>query len=117
MPPPLNRHPRFGRCPIEGQPYFVSEFGGFKWVMEQDRAKAGQSWGYGGSPTSLEDFYHRFQAVCDTLLDNPHMFAYCYTQLTDIDPELNGIYTFDRRAKFDAARLKAIQQKCAAIEG
>ena len=103
--------------PYEGQPYFVSEFGGFKWVLEKDRAQAGESWGYGGSPTSLEDFYQRFQAVCDTLLDNPHMFGYCYTQLTDIFPELNGIYTFDRRAKFDAPRLKAIQQKRAAIEG
>ncbi len=103
--------------PYAGQPYFVSEFGGFKWVMDEDRAQAGESWGYGGSPTSLEDFYHRFQAVCDVLLDNPHMFGYCYTQLTDIFPELNGIYTFDRRAKFDAARLKVIQQKRAAIEG
>jgi beta-galactosidase/beta-glucuronidase len=102
--------------PYDGQPYFVSEFGGFKWVLEEDRAQAGESWGYGGSPTSLEDFYTRFQAVCDTLLDNPFMFGYCYTQLTDIFPELNGIYTYDRRTKFDAARLKAIQSKQAAIE-
>jgi beta-galactosidase/beta-glucuronidase len=102
--------------PYDGQPYFVSEFGGFKWVLEEDRAQAGESWGYGGSPASLEDFYLRFQAVCDTLLDNPRMFGYCYTQLTDISPELNGIYTYDRRAKFDAARLKAIQSKQAAIE-
>ncbi len=100
--------------PYEGQPYWVSEFGGFKWVL--DRAGAGDTWGYGGAPTSLEDFYLRFQAVCDTLLDNPLMFGYCYTQLTDITPELNGIYTYDRRLKFDAARLKAIQSKPAAIE-
>jgi len=103
--------------PYEGQPYFVSEFGGFKWVMESEQALADTSWGYGGGPTSLDDFYRRFGDVCDILLDNPHMFGYCYTQLTDIYPELNGIYTFDRRLKFDAARLKAIQTKRAAIEG
>ena len=102
--------------PYSGQPYWVSEFGGFKWVLEEDRAETENTWGYGGDPTSLEDFYYRFQAVCDTLLDNPHMFGYCYTQLTDITPELNGIYTYDRRLKFDAARLKAIQTKRAAIE-
>ena len=102
--------------PYEGQPYWVSEFGGFKWILEEDRAGAGETWGYGGSPTSLEEFYDRFQAVCDVLLDNPLMFGYCYTQLTDITPELNGIYTYDRRLKFDAARLKAIQTKPAAIE-
>jgi len=102
--------------PYEGQPYFVSEFGGFKWVIESEKQLADTSWGYGGGPTTLDDFYRRFQDVCDTLLDNPHMFGYCYTQLTDIYPELNGIYTFDRRPKFDAARLKAIQEKRAAIE-
>ena len=92
--------------PWAGQPYWVSEFGGFKWVLPEDRALQAETWGYGGSPTSEEDFYHRFQAVCDVLLDNPLMFGYCYTQLTDVFPELNGIYTFDRRPKFDAARLK-----------
>ncbi len=102
--------------PYRGQPYWVSEFGGFKWVLEEDRAGTENTWGYGGAPTSLEDFYVRFEAVCDTLLDNPHMFGYCYTQLTDIPPELNGIFTYDRRLKFDAARLKAIQTKQAAIE-
>ncbi len=115
--------------PYEGQPYWVSEFGGFKWVLEEDQKLvdehklapedqklAEEAWGYGGNPRTLEEFYLRFQAVCDTLLDNPHMFGYCYTQLTDITPELNGIYTYDRRLKFDAARLQAIQSKPAAIE-
>ena len=103
--------------PYAGQPYFVSEFGGFKWVVESEHALADTSWGYGGGPTTLEDFYRRFGDVCDILLDNPLMFGYCYTQLTDVHPELNGIYTFDRRLKFDAARLKAIQTRRAAIEG
>jgi beta-galactosidase/beta-glucuronidase len=103
--------------PYEGQPYFVSEFGGFKWVVESEQKLADTSWGYGGGPASLEDFYTRFEAVCGVLLDNPCMFGYCYTQLTDVHPELNGIYTFDRQPKFDAARLKAIQTKRAAIEG
>ena len=112
----LNKDSEPWSVPYEGQPYWVSEFGGFKWVMESEQAQADTSWGYGGGPTSVEDFYHRFEAVCETLLDNPRMFGYCYTQLTDIYPELNGLYTFDRRAKFDAEKLKAIQTKPAAIE-
>ena len=50
------------------------------------------------------------------LLDNPNMFGYCYTQLTDIYQEQNGIYKFDRAGKFDLARLRAAQQRAAAIE-
>ena len=44
------------------------------------------------------------------------MFGYCYTQITDVFQEQNGIYYFDRRAKFDQERLKAIQSRPAAIE-
>ncbi len=115
----VNPHGKGGpwSVPYRGQPYFVSEFGGFKWVPEGRRGGAAQTWGYGGDPTSLEDFYRRFGAKCDVLLDNPHMFGYCYTQLTDVFPELNGIYTFDRQSKFDAERLKQIQTRPAAIEG
>jgi beta-galactosidase/beta-glucuronidase len=98
--------------PYRGQPYFVSEFGGFKWSID----KVSESWGYGSAPTSLDDFYHRFEAVCKILLDNPYMFGYCYTQLTDVFPEENGIYAFDRRTKFDMERIKQIQLRAAAIE-
>ena len=45
------------------------------------------------------------------------MFGYCYTQLTDVYQEQNGIYTFDRQSKFDLDRIRAIQQRLAAIEG
>jgi beta-galactosidase/beta-glucuronidase len=101
--------------PYKGQPYFVSEFGGTWWnpnVKEGD-----PSWGYGQRPKTLEEFTARFQGLCDALLDNPAMFGYCYTQLTDVFQEQNGIYLFDRSAKFDMARIRAIQQRKAAIEG
>lgn len=101
--------------PYRGQPYFVSEFGGIHWNPAK---KPGEnSWGYGETPKSLETFYERFEGLCRVLLDNPKMFGYCYTQLTDVFQEKNGVFCFDRTSKFDSARLKAIQQRCAAIEG
>ena len=45
-----------------------------------------------------------------------HMFGYCYLQYTDVYLEQNGIYTFDRGAKFDLERLRRVQQREAAIE-
>jgi beta-galactosidase/beta-glucuronidase len=100
--------------PYRGQPYMVSEFGGIWWNPEarpQD-----DSWGYGSRPQTITDFYRRFGGLCQTLLDNPRMFGYCYTQLTDVFQEQNGIYHFDRRPKFDLERLRAIQGRPAAIE-
>ncbi len=102
--------------PYGNQPYFISEFGGIWWRADARPGDEKSSWGYGNAPRDIEEFYHRFQALCDVLLDNPYMFGYCYTQLTDVSVEQNGIYTFEREAKFDRARLRAIQQRSAAIE-
>jgi beta-galactosidase/beta-glucuronidase len=100
--------------PYGGQPYFCSEFGGIWWNPAAFENK--ESWGYGERVKSLEEFYTRFEGLCDALLNDPKMFGYCYTQLTDIYPEENGVYTFDRKPKFDNEKLKAVQMKWAAIE-
>jgi beta-galactosidase/beta-glucuronidase len=95
-------------------PYFVSEFGGTWW---QDTGGAGTaSWGYGKSPESIEAFYARFEALVNALLDNKRICGFCYTELTDVEQEQNGIYTYDRSRKFDPARLYAILTRKAAIE-
>ena len=96
------------------QPYFVSEFGGIWW--NPDLKPGEESWGYGNRPGSIDEFYARFESLCNTLLENSGMFGYCYTQLTDVFQEQNGIYTFDRVPKFDLNRLSRIQEKTAAIE-
>lgn len=100
--------------PYGGQPYFCSEFGGIWWNPAAFDNK--ESWGYGERVKSLEEFYARFEGLCDVLLGDPKMFGYCYTQLTDIYPEENGIYTFDRKPKFELEKLKAVQTKKSAIE-
>lgn len=100
--------------PYRGQPFFVSEFGGIWWNPD---VKPGEdSWGYGERPKTIEEFYDRFERLCGILLDDPAHFGYCYTQLTDIYQEQNGIYGFDRAEKFDLTRIRAAQQKTAAIE-
>ena len=96
-----------------GQPYFVSEFGGIWWNPEDEHR---DSWGYGERPKNIEEFYDRFEKLCTILLQNPLMFGYCYTQLTDIDQEQNGIYTYRRDIKFDMQRIRRVQTQIAAIE-
>jgi len=54
--------------------------------------------------------------LIDTLLDNPKICAFCYTQITDVMQEKNGIYSFTRKAKFDTERLRKINTRKAAIE-
>ncbi|QNE20479.1 beta-galactosidase [Kribbella qitaiheensis] len=102
-----------------GQPYFCSEFGGIWWNPEAAKAGTGSdadSWGYGQRVKDEEDFYDRFKGLVEALLGNPLMFGYCYTQLTDVFQEENGIYRFDRSTKLDVDRVRAVQIQAAAFE-
>lgn len=101
------------RQSYSGQPYFVSEYGGIWWDPERSSEKG---WGYGERPKSAEEFMERYEGLTNALLDNPNMFGFCYTQLYDIEQEVNGLYTYDRRPKFDLAWLKAVNGRRAAIE-
>jgi hypothetical protein len=111
-------HNRWDWQKIMEYPYFVSEFGGTWWhdINEDEKGGRKQSWGYGKAPENIEEFYARFESLVTTLLDNPRIFAFCYTQLTDVEQEQNGIVYYDRRKKFDMARLHKIMTKQAAIE-
>jgi beta-galactosidase/beta-glucuronidase len=107
--------------PYRGQPFFVSEFGGIWWDAEAAAAAASgadrsESWGYGDRVRDLDEFYARFEGLTGALLDDPPMFGYCYTQLTDVFQEQNGIYDFARRSKFDVERIRAAQLRPAAYE-
>jgi beta-galactosidase/beta-glucuronidase len=103
--------------PYRGQPYFVSEFGGLWWNPEVAAGGASDAgWGYGTRPRTEEEFQRRFDDLTAVLLGNPAMFGYCYTQLTDVFQEENGIYRFDRTEKLDVERVRAAQRRPAAFD-
>ena len=93
-------------------PVFVSEYGGIKWVMDADAT----AWGYGKSVTTEEEFFTRLEGLTDALLENPYVVGYCYTQLTDVEQEQNGLLTYDRRFKFAPEKCARIFAKKAVIE-
>jgi hypothetical protein len=93
-----------------GVPFMVSEFGGTVWGDRQT------GWGYGAGPKDLDEFYARYAGLVGALLDNRNLFGFCYTQLTDVEQEHNGLYYYDRRPKFDLAKLHAITARPAAYE-
>jgi beta-galactosidase/beta-glucuronidase len=92
----------------DGQPYLVDEYGGIQWIPSKDRVFADNSWGYGEAPKTLDELYARLQGQTDALLGHPHICGYCYTQLTDVEQEQNGIYNYDRTEKFDMAVIRNI---------
>ena len=93
-------------------PIFVSEYGGIKWVMDGDKT----AWGYGNDVKTEEEFFERLKGLTDALLDNEAIFGFCYTQLTDIEQEQNGLLTYNRTFKFSPDKYKAVFSRKAAIE-
>jgi hypothetical protein len=74
------------------------------------------AWGYGKSVEGEDDFFARLEGLTDVLLENKDIFGFCYTQLTDVEQEQNGLLTYDRQFKFDPARYHRIFAKKAVIE-
>lgn len=107
-----NVHYPFGHGhEMETDATFVSEYGGIRWAPAEEAG-----WGYGQAPMSEDEFIARFKGLTETLLFHPHMGALCYTQLTDVEQEVNGLYTYDRKPKFDPAVIRAVLTQKAAIE-
>ena len=57
---------------------------------------------------SIEEFYERLEGQVKNVLSLKHIHGFCYTQLTDVEQEQNGVYFYDRTSKFDMARIKSI---------
>lgn len=101
------------RQKYNGEPVFMSEYGGIRWSVDQNDQNA---WGYGNAPTTKAEFIERYKGLTDALLDNDRMFGFCYTQLYDIEQEQNGLYTYSRKPKFDPSIFRAINSRKAKIE-
>lgn len=94
-------------------PYYLSEYGGLKWPPDA------QGWGYGTALSTEADFEERYCLFAKTLLDNPDICGLCYTQLYDVEQELNGLYYYSREPKFSDVmldRMAAVMGAPAAIE-
>ena len=103
----------------QGEPVHVSEYGGIGFQLENNDYTDGRkkAWSYGMATTSYEEFYARYEGLTNALLDNPRIFGFCYTQLTDVEQEKNGLFTYEgRKPKFDNTILARINKRKAAIE-
>lgn len=94
-------------------PYLLDEVGGIKWVKAAKKENVQtESWGYGEPPKTEEEFFARLEGQIDAVLSlSDYIWGYCYTQLTDVEQEQNGVYFYDRSNKFNPARFYKIFSK------
>ena len=106
-------------------PVFMSEYGGIGWANAVGGALAAGGisdenrdgdWGYGKGPEDANEFLARYEGLTSALLGNPKIMGFCYTQLTDVEQEKNGVFTYDRKTKFDLEFFRRVNARKAAIE-
>ena len=103
---PQGRRLMCGGEKYAGQPVLLTEFGGI--AMSGDML--GENWGYNGGAESEEEFYARYADLLGGIARTAQLKGFCYTQLTDVQQEVNGLLFADRTPKFDLARIRALTE-------
>ncbi|TVY10401.1 glycoside hydrolase family 2 protein [Paenibacillus cremeus] len=99
---PANRWIYVPGYKYQGEPILVSEFGGISFKKSE-----WEGWGYSGAVDEA-DFVARLKAVIEPMQQSPVVQGYCYTQLTDVEQEINGLLTYDRQPKVPVEVIKQI---------
>lgn len=76
----------------KGQPVIMSEYGGIAIYSEE-------GWGYGKQVKDEKEFVDRFTKLTEAINNIPYISGYCYTQLTDVQQEINGLMDSERNYK------------------
>lgn len=112
-PPPGGQWPANGRMAAvpphsyNGSPMFLSEFGGIAYIAPGTDAPSG-AWGYAGVEKDEAAALERLRGLYEAIARMPHIRAICYTQLSDVEQEINGLLTYGRKWKFKPEAIKAL---------
>lgn len=88
----------------KGQPIMMTEYGGIAFEHES-------GWGYGNQVATEEKFLERYEKATDAIKAHPYFVGYCYTQITDVQQEVNGLLKEDRTPKIAMEKIKKINDK------
>ena len=91
----------------------LGEYGGIGWPVEGHLWQPDRNWGYVQFKSADEvlDTYEKYADMLIDLIDDGFAAA-IYTQTTDVEGEVNGLMTYDRKViKLDMDRLNAINTK------
>ncbi|MBQ7889688.1 MAG: glycoside hydrolase family 2 [Erysipelotrichaceae bacterium] len=86
----------------EGQPILLTEFGGIAYDSVHEKG-----WGY-TSVTTEEEFLQDYQRIMEAIYASETLHGFCYTQLSDVQQEINGLLNFDHEPKVEVSKIKEI---------
>lgn len=102
-----------GVKPTGEEAFMVTEYGGiaFNSIGLQGELEGVETWGYHDKVSDEDRFFERYAALTRAIRAIPYCQGYCYTQLTDVMQEVNGLLTPDRKCKVDPERFAALNRE------
>lgn len=91
----------------EGQPILFTEFAGIAF----DYSNQSREWGYGDKVHDEKGYLDRYASQLAYIKKMKDIRGFCMTQLTDVEIEKNGIYTFERQPKMDISEIKRLHDQ------
>jgi hypothetical protein len=91
------------------KPIICTEFGGVNIAPSRDEDR-GDQWGY-TTAADANDLLSGIEKLVDAVIDGGHCCGFVWTQLTDIEQETNGLYSFHRKEKLPATKVKAVMDR------
>lgn len=96
-----HRYPFAQGYGYRGQPVIISEYGGIAFTSEE-------GWGYGNQVRSEDEFLKRYEGITQAIKNLPYVSGFCYTQITDVQQEVNGLLTIERKPKVNMEAIRSI---------
>lgn len=87
-----------------GRPIMLTEVGGFL-TRPEDAGELDVMYSIYNSIGSGEELLTRYEELMAGIAEVPFVAGFCYTQLTDVEQERNGLLTYDRRPKVEPFRI------------
>jgi beta-galactosidase/beta-glucuronidase len=87
----------------KGQPVLLTEYGGIAF-----ESSSIETWGYFGPVKTSDEFFYRYESITGAVRNVDYIKGYCYTQLTDVMQEVNGLLTADRKVKVNVEKIRKI---------
>ena len=84
-------------------PVIVSEYGGIAFSTDDKDA-----WGYGNMVKTEKEFMTRFEKITSAIKKIPYICGYCYTQVSDVEQEVNGLLDENHAYKINAEKISRI---------
>lgn len=89
----------------KNQPILLTEFGGIGFDV------SGQpGWGY-TSVDNADQFVKDYKRIMDAVYASKGLWGYCYTQIVDVEQEINGLLTYDRQPKCELSKIREINDQ------